>query len=148
MRGGGNLLGSAQSGNIDQVGYETWVELLDEAVHMARGDLDRQRIDPEVEVPIDAFIPDDYVRDTQARLGWYKRLATAGTPAAIEGLLDDMEGEFGTVPGEARNLGGLMTARLLCRELGIVRATVLKGQSRVAASPRQSARGDHGGGSG
>ena len=140
MRGGGNLLGSAQSGNIDQVGYETWVELLEEAVHAARGDLDRQRIDPEVEVPVDAFLPDDFISDTQERLGWYKRLANAARPADVEAALDDLEGEFGTVPEEARNLAGLMTARILCRSLGIVRASVLKVRVTLqlhASSPLQ-----------
>ncbi len=126
LRGGGNLLGSAQSGNIDQVGYETWVELLEEAVHVAKGDLDRQRIDPEVEVPVDAFLPDDYVRDTQERLGWYKRLASAGSPGEVEGLLDDLEGEFGALPPPASNLGGLMITRLLCRQHGVVRVSVLR----------------------
>ena len=135
LRGGGNLLGSAQSGNIDQVGYETWIELLDEAVHLARGDLDRQRIDPELSVPVDAFLPDDYVRDTQERLDWYKRLANAPTPEAIDELLADLEAEFGTLPEPATNLGGLMTSRLLCRQLGIVRVAVLKVRALVEFHP-------------
>ncbi|MBX2803321.1 MAG: transcription-repair coupling factor [Myxococcales bacterium] len=126
LRGGGNLLGSAQSGNIDQVGYETWVELLDEAVHAARGDLERERIEPEVEVPADAFLPDDYVGDVTERLGWYKRLSAADTPSGIDGLLDDLEAEFGQLPDPARNLGSLLSCRLICRELGIERASVLR----------------------
>ena len=131
LRGGGNLLGSAQSGSIDQVGYETWLELLEEAVHGARGDLDRQLVEPEIEVPADAFLPDAYVVDPQERLGWYKRFSSAQTPSAIERILDDLTTEFGEPPDAARNLGQLMASRLLCKELGIVRATVLKVRVRL-----------------
>jgi len=131
IRGGGNLLGAAQSGNIDQVGYETWLELLEEAVRGARGDLDRQLVDPEIEVPADAFLPDAYVPDPQERLGWYKRFSNAPTPAAAERILDDLTTEFGEPPDAARNLAQLMAARQLCRELGIVRAAVLKVRVRL-----------------
>ncbi|MEM6925312.1 MAG: transcription-repair coupling factor, partial [Myxococcota bacterium] len=131
IRGGGNLLGASQSGNIDQVGYETWLELLEEAVHGARGDLDRQQVDPEIEVPADAFLPDAYVRDPQERLGWYKRFSNAPTPAAIERILDDLTTEFGEPPDAARNLGQLMASRLMCKELGVVRAAVLKVRVRL-----------------
>ncbi len=131
IRGGGNLLGSAQSGNIDQVGYETWLELLEEAVQGARGDLDRQLVDPEIEVPADAFLPDAYVPDPQERLGWYKRFSNAPTPSAIERTIDDLTTEFGEPPEAARNLGQLMASRLLCKELGIVRAAVLKVRVRL-----------------
>ncbi|MEZ4238658.1 MAG: helicase-related protein [Myxococcota bacterium] len=57
LQGGGNLLRAAQSGNIDQVGYDTWVELVEEAVHHARGELDRDQIEPEVEVPVRRSCP-------------------------------------------------------------------------------------------
>lgn len=126
LRGGGNLLGAAQSGNIDKVGYETWVELLRLAVHRARGELEVEQIDPEVEVPIDAFIPDQLVPDPQKRLGWYQRIGAAATPGAVEKLLDDLEADVGELPPEVRNLGGLTTIRLLCREWGVVRCSWLK----------------------
>ncbi|HHO51859.1 MAG TPA: transcription-repair coupling factor [Deltaproteobacteria bacterium] len=126
LRGGGNLLGAAQSGNIDAVGYDTWIQLLDEAVHSARGELDRQQIDPEITAAVEAFLPDDYVRDVSERLSWYKRLSDVQTPDAVDGILDDLEGEFGALPEPTKRLGTLMACRLLCRELGIVSASVLK----------------------
>ena len=126
LRGGGNLLGAAQSGNIDKVGYETWVELLRLAVHRARGELDVEQIDPDVEVPVDAFIPDVVVPDPQKRLGWYQRVGSAATPSAIEKILDDLEAETGELPPQVRNLGGLSTIKLLCREWGVTRCSWLK----------------------
>lgn len=126
LRGGGNLLGSQQSGNIDKVGYDVWVELLRDAVAVARGDQDRERIDPEVEVPVAAFIPDKLVPDVQERLNWYKRLSSARTPGQVDAVLDELEILAGDVPQEARNLANLMAIRLQCRDYGVVRCSWLK----------------------
>jgi transcription-repair coupling factor (superfamily II helicase) len=135
LRGGGNLLGAAQSGNIDQVGYDTWVELVEDAVHHARGDLDRERIDPEVEVPVPAFLPDILIKDTDERLMWYRRLSNAHSAAEIERALDELEGEHGELPDPARNLGDLLIARLKCRSLGIVRCAWLKVRVHLEMHP-------------
>jgi transcription-repair coupling factor (superfamily II helicase) len=126
LRGGGNLLGANQSGNIDQVGYEVWVELLEDAVHIAKGEASRERIEPEVEVGVDAFIPDSLIPDVHERLAWYQRLSTADDVIGIERALDDLELEVGDLPIEVRHLAGLLQARVRCRELGIVRCAWLK----------------------
>ena len=135
LRGGGNLLGSQQSGNIDKVGYDVWVELLRDAVASARGDQELQRIDPEVEVPVAAFIPDKLVPDVQERLGWYKRLSSARTPGQVDAVLDELEILAGDVPEEARNLASLMAIRLQCREFGVVRCVWLKVRTVVDLHP-------------
>jgi len=136
MRGGGNLLGDAQSGNIDEVGYDMWLELLQEAVHEARGDLDRQRIEPEVEVPVPAFIPEGYLPDTSERLGWYRRLSAAPDPEAIDRLLDDLEDLEGEAPEQVRNLAGILQVKAECRELGIVRCSWLEVRVVFELHPR------------
>ena len=126
LRGGGNLLGDAQSGQIDAVGYEVWVELLGRAVAEARGDADRERIDPEVEVSVDAFIPDHLVPDLQARLGWYRKISNANGTEEVDAVLDDMRLEVGDLPAPVQNLAGLARTRLLCRRWGVVRCSWLK----------------------
>ncbi|MEQ1502411.1 MAG: transcription-repair coupling factor [Myxococcota bacterium] len=141
LRGGGNLLGAAQSGNIDQVGYDTWVELLEEAVHHARGELDRERIDPEVEVPVPAFLPDILVKDTDERLVWYRRIGNARSPAEIDRTLDELEREHGELPDPARNLGDLVATRLMCRALGIVRCSWLKVRVVLELHPKSPVLG-------
>jgi transcription-repair coupling factor (superfamily II helicase) len=127
MRGAGNLLGDTQSGNIDAVGYEAWLELLEDAVHQARGELDRKRIDPEIEVPATAFLPDMLIPDTTERLGWYKRLSSAASVAEVEGLLQDLRDRHGEdLPIEVENLGGLSQTRVYCRQFGIEKCVWLK----------------------
>jgi transcription-repair coupling factor (superfamily II helicase) len=135
LRGGGNLLGAAQSGQIDQVGYDVWVELLEEAVAEAKGMAARDRIDPEVEVPVDSFLPEQILPDMRERLSWYQRLSSADTVARVETVLDDLELEVGDLPVEARNLGGLMQANLQCRALGIQRCRWLKVRIDVELHP-------------
>jgi transcription-repair coupling factor (superfamily II helicase) len=126
LRGGGNLLGESQSGNIDAVGYETWVDLLEDAIRRARGDLDRQTIDPEVEAPFPTFIADGLVRDPSERLRWYRRLSSARTYEAVDEVMEDLQNMFGDLPVETRHLGELAKCKLYCRDLGIVRATWMK----------------------
>jgi transcription-repair coupling factor (superfamily II helicase) len=136
LRGGGNFLGAAQSGNIDQVGYDTWVELLEETVHHVRGELDRERIDPEVDVPVPAFLPDNLVSDTDERLVWYRRLSHARTTAEIERVVGELESEHGELSEPARNLADLVAIRLLCREQGIVRCAWLKVRVLLELHPK------------
>ncbi len=126
LRGGGNLLGVDQSGQIAEVGWETFVQLLEEAVQHAKGNSDVERLEPIVEVPVPAFLPDALVPDVTERLAWYRRLSAAGSDAGVETVLDELEAEVGPLPDVARNLGGLVATRIRCRELGIARCQWLK----------------------
>ena len=135
QRGGGNLLGGAQSGNIDAVGFETWVDLLAEAVAEARGDHERAQIEPDVSIPVSAFIPDGFIRDDQERLAWYRRFSKTDTVNEVEGLLDHFEEEFGEAPIEVRNLAGMVQVRLNCIKHSIVRCHWLKVRAILEIHP-------------
>ncbi len=138
MRGSGNLLGEAQSGNIDAVGYHVWVELLEEAVHAARGNVDRDRVEPEVELPLPAFLPETLIPDVEERMGWYRRLAAARRESDVDELIDDLRGEHGDLPEEVIHLAGRLQIGLVCRRLGITRVSWLKVRALIefhAASP-------------
>lgn len=143
LRGGGNLLGAAQSGQIDQVGYDVWVELLEEAVAEAKGMVARNEIEPEVEVPVDCFLPEQILPDMRERLSWYQRLSSADTVTQVEHVLDDLELEVGDLPVEVRNLAGLMQANLQCRALGIQRCKWLKVRIDVELHPRSALTREH-----
>ena len=136
IRGGGNLLGTTQHGHIDAVGYEMWVELLEDAIQEAQGQAARARIDPEVELPVDAFLPDTLLPDVQQRLGWYRRISGAGTPAGVDAALADLKEVVGPLPPEVEHLGELVIIRLLCRDLGITRLSWLKVRVMAELHPR------------
>jgi transcription-repair coupling factor (superfamily II helicase) len=127
QRGGGNLLGDSQSGHIDAVGFETWVELLEEAVRTAQGQADRERIETVVEVPVPAYLPETIMPDVTARLGWYQRLGDAVNVRNLEIAARELELECGgELPQEARNLVAVLELKHLGRKLGITRIEWLK----------------------
>lgn len=135
LRGGGNVLGEAQSGSIDKVGYNVWVELLEEAVHAARGDAERARIEPEVDVPVGAFIPENLVPDMNERLAWYRRLSDVSRPHDTEAVLDDLERECGPLPAEVHHLAGKVQTTLLCRDLGILTVRWMRVRATLELHP-------------
>ncbi|MCB9761528.1 MAG: transcription-repair coupling factor [Alphaproteobacteria bacterium] len=126
LRGAGNLLGEKQHGHIQAVGFETWTTLLEEAMAEARGEAERQSVDPEVELGLPAFIPDDYVVDVDERLVLYRRLAGARTPAEVRDELDAIEDTNGELPVELVQLGRTLEIKCRCRALGVSRCAMLK----------------------
>jgi transcription-repair coupling factor (superfamily II helicase) len=126
LRGAGNLLGDQQHGHIQTVGFETYVELLEEAVAEAQGKLSAERLDPDVDVPVAALLPETWIDDVTERLTEYRRLAGARTVHAVRDLVGEWEERYGSPPPEVLNLGWGAEARIRCRELGIERLTWLK----------------------
>jgi transcription-repair coupling factor (superfamily II helicase) len=118
IRGAGDLLGAQQSGQIAAVGFETYLEILHEAVAELKGEPIRDERDPELNVDLPAYIPDDYVPDTGQRLDLYKRLADTDEEQEVGELLEEIADRFGTVPDEVRLLGELMVVKALGKRLG------------------------------
>jgi len=119
VRGSGTLLGEAQHGHIEAVGFDTYVELLEEAIAVARGDLSRKRLDPELEIPVPMLIPEDWMPELQDRLTAYRELAMSRSTDQVRGVLTDWEDRFGEPPPEVLNLGWAAEAKVRARKLGI-----------------------------
>ena len=126
IRGAGALLGAEQSGFIEDVGYETYHNILDEAIKELREEefddvFDGEAVPPgpetSVDVEEDAFIPDDYVRDNTERLNLYRRISDAPDETTLVDLLDEMEDRFGDVPAPVQNLLNGARLRLLGERL-------------------------------
>lgn len=122
IRGGGSILGAAQSGHVAAVGYELYLELLEKTIREFKGDrIEAEAIDPEINVSLPAFLPQTYIPDTDQRLLAYKRLATAASAAEIDELAAEWRDRYGAFPAGAKNLLLLTRLRLLLKELGIVK---------------------------
>lgn len=120
LRGAGNILGEEQSGHIDAVGYELYMDLLSDAIETLKtGAPPAEEIDPEINLRIPALIPDSYISDIRIRLSYYKALAEVRSAADLETLESELRDQFGTIPEPTLNLMGLMLIRSVCRELGI-----------------------------
>ena len=117
IRGAGNLLGPDQSGNIASVGFDLYTQLMEEAVAQLKGEERREEFEPDVELPIPALIPEDYVPDVQQRLFFYKRLASAATEDALYDAKGELRDQCGEPPPEVDALVEVMSLKNELRAL-------------------------------
>jgi transcription-repair coupling factor (superfamily II helicase) len=124
IRGAGNLLGQAQSGQLAEVGYELYLQLLEQAIREYKGEPEDLAPDPEIRLPLAAYLPEDYVPDVQQRLALYRRLSGRLSPEMIRELEEEFQDRFGPLPQEGRNLLEVVRLKHLLRQLGIKRLEV------------------------
>jgi transcription-repair coupling factor (superfamily II helicase) len=141
IRGAGNLLGAEQSGHIAAVGFEMYLNLLEEAVTAARGEPQEQREERPVivELTLDAYLPPEYVMDEIERVDLYRRASGMGSLAEVEDLAEELVDRFGELPEPARNLLGLSRVKLLAREAGASSVTYRSGNLTVTGATEPAA---------
>lgn len=115
IRGGGNLLGAQQSGHIHDIGYEMFTQLLEQTINDLRGTPQAADFDPEITLPVSAFLPETYVNDAQLRLVCYKNLSGAETTEALDAMAGGWMDRFGPLPAPAQNLFHMMEVKLLAK---------------------------------
>ena len=123
IRGAGNLLGRDQSGHIAAVGYDLYVRLVAEAVSELKGEPIRVPVDITVDLPVDAFLPPEYVEREDLRLEAYRRLAEVRDPAAVEDLRTEWLDRYGPLPREAEALVAVGRLRAECVRTGVTEVT-------------------------
>jgi len=119
IRGAGNLLGKDQSGQIHQVGFELYTQLLSEAVAEISGIASSQEEEPELELRVPAFLPDDYIDEAGERLEFYRKLSSAKTVDAADEIEMALLDRFGRLPVPARALCDLARMRSAMRSAGV-----------------------------
>ncbi len=125
LRGGGNLLGEEQSGQIKDVGVELFQSMLEEAVSALKDDpLGQAEVEgwsPQINVGATVLIPDDYVPDLDLRLGLYRRLASLDSAQEREGFAAELIDRFGPLPDEVQHLLEVIGLKDLCRRVGVAK---------------------------
>ena len=124
IRGAGELLGEEQSGQIQQIGFSLYNEMLNRAVEDLRGQGSGRPVTPahpraDLELNLGALLPEDYMPDVNQRLNWYKRIASAADSSELNALLVELVDRFGPVPESARNLFRQARIQQRMRELRI-----------------------------
>jgi transcription-repair coupling factor (superfamily II helicase) len=135
IRGAGTLLGPRQSGHISAVGFSLYTRLLAEAVEAQKarqaGIPEKARPSPlptpTIDLPMRAYIPDEYVSDVETRLSLYQRLAKLDRLEQIEALRDEFNDRFGAVPPEVKNLLYALRIKILAAKAGIESITTEDG---------------------
>jgi transcription-repair coupling factor (superfamily II helicase) len=136
LRGAGDLLGDEQSGHVAALGFELYMQMLDEAVEelsssdgASEDDWEPVRLD----VNVDAYVPADYIPYEQAKVDVHRRIATAREVADLGMLTDELEDRFGELPEPMHNLILLQQARIKLGQAGATAVTFRGG--RLAVTP-------------
>jgi transcription-repair coupling factor (superfamily II helicase) len=134
LRGAGNLLGDEQSGHVAALGFELYMQMLDEAVQAMASDDGAEYPEPvRLDVNVDAYVPADYIPYEQAKVDVHRRIAGAREVSELMELRRELDDRFGELPEPLDNLITLQQARIKLGEAGATAVTFRQG--RLAVTP-------------
>ena len=142
IRGAGNIFGPEQSGQIAAVGYDMYVKMIGEAIKEAQGDFSNLRdseLETRVDLYVNAFLPEQYVRGETQRIEVYKRIAMIRTEIDREELIADLIDRFGEPEEPVLNLIQIARLRALANTLGAERVSHDRGQMVLRFHPQFAA---------
>lgn len=136
IRGAGELLGEDQSGNMQAIGFNLYMEMLDKAVNDLKAGKTPELAapihqGPEIDLRMSAIIPDDYIADIHTRLIMYKRIANAKTRDQLRELQVEMIDRFGLLPQPVKQLLLITELKLLAERLGIIKINAAQQQGKI-----------------
>ena len=140
IRGAGEVLGENQSGNMLEVGFQLYNEMLSEAVRCLKEGKEPDLLAPlsvttEINLHAPALLPNDYCGDVHLRLSFYKKLATAKNPDQIDALLEEIVDRFGKLPPQAQTLVDVHRLRVLAKPFGVVKVDAAPGVTHITFKP-------------
>ncbi|MDP6980058.1 MAG: transcription-repair coupling factor [Myxococcota bacterium] len=142
IRGAGNMLGAEQSGNLMTVGYDTYMSMLQETMEELRGEVHDAEIDPEIRLPVEARLPEDYVADVSQRLVLYKRASSARDEGEVARVRDEVLDRYGPLPPQAEHLFDVIRLKILSRTLGVAAVDVVRGELVLQVSEKSKIEPD------
>ncbi|MEG0201316.1 MAG: transcription-repair coupling factor, partial [Comamonas sp.] len=141
IRGAGEVLGENQSGNMLEVGFQLYNEMLSEAVRSLKAGKEPDLLSPlsastDINLHAPALLPNDYCGDVHLRLSFYKKLATAKTADQIDTLLEEIVDRFGKLPPQAQTLIDVHRLRVLSQPYGVVKVDAAPGVINITFKPQ------------
>ncbi len=132
IRGAGEVLGENQSGNMMEIGFQLYNEMLSEAVRCLKAGIEPDLLGPlsvttDINLHAPALLPDDYCGDVHLRLSFYKKLATAKNTDQIDALLEEIVDRFGKLPTQAQTLIDVHRLRVIAKPYGVVKVDAAPG---------------------
>ena len=132
IRGAGEVLGENQSGNMLEVGFQLYNEMLSEAVRCLKAGIEPDLLNPlnvatDINLHAPALLPDDFCGDVHLRLSFYKKLATAKTSEQIDGLMEEIIDRFGKLPSQAQTLIDVHRLRVISQPYGVLKVDAAPG---------------------
>lgn len=124
IRGGGAALGVSQSGHVAAVGYDLFLQLMEDAIARLKGEPVVEKLEPEINVPMSVFIPEAYIEDIDQRLTAYRRLARMTELGEVADFKAELIDRYGRLPQEAGNLLLKIMLKILSVKAGVKRLDV------------------------
>ena len=119
IRGAGSLLGEIQHGHFDQVGYDTYCNLLDEVVKTMQGIEVKEEKEIQIDLNVSSYIPDEYIENTSQKIEIYQNIAVSKAEEDIIDVIDEVTDRYGTMPKEMENLLDIARIKILCKQIGV-----------------------------
>ena len=127
IRGAGNLLGSAQSGQIAMVGYDMYVQLIEQTVRELKGETSVEEVEPEMVINLSAYLPESYIPDTEQRLVHYRRFSSLKNNEELTDLSAELTDRYGPIPPDVQNLVQVIDLKLFLKKAGVKKLEMGKG---------------------
>ena len=137
IRGVGNLLGAEQSGQMEAIGFDLYMEMLQEAIREIQGQEIPQVDDTQIDLNLTAFIPADYIPDLDQKMSAYRAVASAGSKEELVQLAADWSDRYGTIPPAANQLLRVVELKQIAKSLGFSRIKPEDKQHVVLETPME-----------
>lgn len=136
IRGAGNLLGKQQSGHIEAIGLDLYMQMVEQAVQRLKGHVVEEEPDPTLQLPVSAFIPDQYVADPHQRLSLYKRLTACDQIGELALLHGEIQDRYGSPPEPVERLLEVMQLRTHAKRLRLTSIEVHGQTAKLVFQPK------------
>ncbi|MBI5100819.1 MAG: transcription-repair coupling factor [Nitrospirae bacterium] len=140
IRGSGDIFGAEQSGHVHEIGFDLYIEMLEQAVAEAKGLEVKEEPETAVELRATAFIPENYIEDISLRLNFYRRIASLSKDEDIDEFQNELKDRFGPPPDEVAALLKIMRLKRLSKKLAVTKISEVKDRVRVIFHPETKVR--------
>jgi len=120
IRGAGNLLGERQHGHMEAVGYDLYCKMLNQAVSLLKGEDVKEQIETTVDIDINAYIPNEYIKNDIQKLDVYKKISDIENREEYEDMQDELIDCFGDIPASVENLLKITEIKFLARSAHVI----------------------------
>lgn len=126
IRGAGSILGAKQHGHMSIIGYDLYVKMLNEAIKKVKGEKIIQEVDVEIDLTVNAYIPDTYISDEVEKIDMYKKIATIENMKDIHEISEELVDRFSDMPKSVHTLLKIAYIKTLCKKLNIEKVRQVK----------------------
>jgi transcription-repair coupling factor (superfamily II helicase) len=137
IRGVGNLLGAEQSGQMDAIGFDLYMDMLEEEIAEVRGQEIPKVEDTQVDLNVTAFVPNDYIPDLEQKMSAYRSLASANSKVELMQIAADLSDRFGPIPHATEQLVRMLELKLVAKQAGFSRIKPEGKQHVVMETPME-----------